>query len=235
MKAFFPSLTFRKFRWRASVDVSHAQRRTSGANDVRPKIACRNATCRSPAGRRRDLRKPGHLIRIVGSENRDIPAIYGCWGDHLSDILASLVVACKCTSNRFPQWRTVMTNASEALSNFQPGSDLSPLRAKWGWIVALGIVYTIVGFIALGSVMTATVASVFVVGVMMIIAGVTEVISAFQIKSWGRFLLWVVLGVLYIVAGFVTFENPLLAAALLTLILGASLVASGIIRIILAF
>ena len=128
-----------------------------------------------------------------------------------------------------------MTNASEALSNFQPGSDLSPLRAKWGWIVALGVVYTIVGFIALGSVVMATVASVFVVGVMMIIAGVTEVFSAFQIKSWGRFLLWALLGVLYIIAGFVTFENPLLAAALLTLVLGASLVASGIIRIILAF
>jgi uncharacterized membrane protein HdeD (DUF308 family) len=71
--------------------------------------------------------------------------------------------------------------------------------------------------------------------VMMIIAGVAEVISAFQIKSWGKFLLWVLLGVLYIIAGFVTFENPLLAAALLTLVLGASLVASGVVRIILAF
>jgi uncharacterized membrane protein HdeD (DUF308 family) len=81
----------------------------------------------------------------------------------------------------------------------------------------------------------ATVASVLVVGVMMIIAGVAEVFSAFQIKSWGKFLLWVLLGALYIIAGFVTFENPLLAAALLTLILGASLLASGIMRIILAF
>jgi uncharacterized membrane protein HdeD (DUF308 family) len=128
-----------------------------------------------------------------------------------------------------------MTNASDALRNPQASSDMAPLRAKWGWIVALGVVYVIVGFIALGSVALATVASVLVVGVMMIIAGVTEVISAFQIKSWGRFLLWVLLGLLYIVAGFVTFENPLLAAVVLTLILGASLVASGIVRIILAF
>ena len=43
------------------------------------------------------------------------------------------------------------------------------------------------------------------------------------------------LGVLYIVAGFVTFDNPLFAAVLLTLMLGASLVASGIMRVILAF
>jgi uncharacterized membrane protein HdeD (DUF308 family) len=67
---------------------------------------------------------------------------------------------------------------------------------------------------------------------MMMIAGVAEVFHAFQIKTWGRFLL---LGALYIVAGFLTFENPLLAAALLTLLLGVSLIASGIMRIVLAF
>jgi uncharacterized membrane protein HdeD (DUF308 family) len=128
-----------------------------------------------------------------------------------------------------------MTNTSYPLSNSQVSSDTAPLRAKWGWIVALGVVYLLAGFIALGSVVMATVASVLVVGVMMIVAGIAEVFSAFQIKSWGKFLLWALLGVLYIIAGFVTFENPLLAAALLTLILGASLVASGIMRIILGF
>jgi uncharacterized membrane protein HdeD (DUF308 family) len=43
------------------------------------------------------------------------------------------------------------------------------------------------------------------------------------------------LGALYIVAGFVTFENPLFAAALLTLLLGFALLASGAMRIVLAF
>ena len=128
-----------------------------------------------------------------------------------------------------------MTSTSNSAKSPLAASDTAPLRAKWGWIVALGVVYLIAEFIALGSVAMATVASVFIVGVMMIIAGVAEVISAFQIKSWGKFLLWVLLGVLYIIAGFVTFQNPLLAAVLLTLILGASLVASGIMRIILAF
>ncbi|MEA2822696.1 MAG: hypothetical protein QOJ86_4700 [Bradyrhizobium sp.] len=128
-----------------------------------------------------------------------------------------------------------MANVSDTLGNPQSHSDMAPLRAKWGWIVALGVVYLLAGLVALGSVVMATVASVFLVGVMMIIAGVAEVFSAFQVKSWGKFLLWALLGVLYIVAGFVTFENPLLAAALLTLILGASLMASGVMRIILAF
>jgi uncharacterized membrane protein HdeD (DUF308 family) len=128
-----------------------------------------------------------------------------------------------------------MTSTSDTVNNPQAGSDTAPLRAKWGWIVALGVVYLIAGFIALGSVAMATVVSVLVVGVMMIVAGIAEVISAFQIKSWGKYLLWALLGVLYIIAGFVTFENPLLAAVLLTLILGASLVVSGIMRIVLAF
>ena len=68
-----------------------------------------------------------------------------------------------------------MTNASDTLRNPQAGSDMAPLRAKWGWIVALGVVYLLAGFVALGSVVTATVVSVLVVGVMMIIAGVAEV------------------------------------------------------------
>ena len=128
-----------------------------------------------------------------------------------------------------------MTSSSDTLQNLRSSSDIAPLRAKWGWIVALGVVYVVAGFVALGSVVMATVASVLVVGVMMIVAGVAEIISAFQIKSWGKFLIWALLGLLYIVAGFVTFENPLFAAVLLTLLLGASLVASGVVRIFLAF
>ena len=97
-----------------------------------------------------------------------------------------------------------MTNISNTMPN-PHASDMAPLRAGSGWIIALGVVYVIAGFIALGSIVMATVASVFVVGVMMIIAG------------------------------FFTFENPLLAAAVLTLLLGASLVASGLVRLFLAF
>jgi len=127
-----------------------------------------------------------------------------------------------------------MATASDAYT--PPGtSELEPLRAKSGWIIALGVIYVIGGLIALGSIVMATAATVLVVGIMMMIAGVAEVINAFQFKTWGRFLLWLVLGALYILAGLVTFENPLLAAVILTLMLGTALIVSGIMRIILAF
>jgi uncharacterized membrane protein HdeD (DUF308 family) len=127
-----------------------------------------------------------------------------------------------------------MTNVGSALG-LGPGAGLAPLKGKWGWIVALGVVYLVAGVIALGSVVGATIASVYVVGIMMLVAGVFEVIHAFQIKSWGRFIFWLLLGVLYIIAGFVAFDNPLLTAVWLTLILGAALVASGIMRVFLGF
>jgi uncharacterized membrane protein HdeD (DUF308 family) len=128
-----------------------------------------------------------------------------------------------------------MTSTTETPKTPGNASVLEPLRVKWGWIVALGVIYVIAGFIALGSVLLATVVSVFLVGIMMLIAGIAEIINAFQVKTWGKFLFWLLLGALYVIAGFVTFQNPLLAAALLTLILGISLVVSGFMRIFLAF
>ena len=94
---------------------------------------------------------------------------------------------------------------------------LEPLRVKWGWIVALGVVFLIAGLVALGSVVMATVASVAVVGAMMLVSGIAEIVNAFGVKTWGKFFLWALLGALYVVAGLVTFQNPLLAATVLTL------------------
>ncbi|GKQ55726.1 HdeD family acid-resistance protein [Bradyrhizobium sp. Ce-3] len=126
-------------------------------------------------------------------------------------------------------------SSSPATPPHSLGSGLANLRAKWGWIVALGVIYLIAGVLAFGSVFFATVVSVLFVGAMMIVAGIAEIINAFQFKTWGKFLFWLLLGALYVVAGFITFENPLLAAATLTLFLGVALVVSGIVRIFLAF
>ena len=68
-----------------------------------------------------------------------------------------------------------------------------------------------------------------------VIAGVAEVINAFGSAPGADFSSGFILGVLYIVAGFVAFSNPFLTAVWLTLILGAALVASGILRIYLGF
>jgi uncharacterized membrane protein HdeD (DUF308 family) len=128
-----------------------------------------------------------------------------------------------------------MTSAANSHPSPSRSLGLQALRFKWGWIVALGVVYVIVGLVALGSIVTATAATVLLVGIMMVIAGIAEVFSAFQIRTWGKFTLWLLLGALYIFAGVTTFQNPVLAAVLLTFLLGLALFASGGMRLILAF
>ena len=81
----------------------------------------------------------------------------------------------------------------------------------------------IVGVIALGNLLVATVASVYFVGFMMLIAGGFEIAHSFGVKSWGGFFWWLLGGLLYAVAGFVALSNPLLASVVLTLVLAASL------------
>lgn len=115
------------------------------------------------------------------------------------------------------------------------GGALHSLRGKWGWIVALGVVYAIAGFIALGNQFFTTLVSVSIIGAVMIISGVFEIFSAFQMKSWSSFFLWIALGILYTAAGIFVWVDPVLAASVFTLLIGIALIASGAVRIILAF
>jgi uncharacterized membrane protein HdeD (DUF308 family) len=124
---------------------------------------------------------------------------------------------------------------NRGLTGSSLATGLGALRAKWGWVVGIGIALIVFGLIALGSVVAATVASVWVVGIMMLISGAAEVANAFAVKTWGKFFLWALLGLLYGLAGVFTIMNPVLAAGVLTLLLGAGLAASGIVRVILAF
>ncbi|HEY4192073.1 MAG TPA: HdeD family acid-resistance protein [Mesorhizobium sp.] len=108
-------------------------------------------------------------------------------------------------------------------------------RAKWGWFVALGVLLLIFGGIAFGNLFVATVASVYVIGWLMLMAGAVEIIHAFCVKSWGRFFYWLFSGLLYAVAGFFAFDNPLLASAVLTFLLAIALIASGLLRVWVAY
>ena len=123
-----------------------------------------------------------------------------------------------------------MTLSGDALRNV-----VDQTRAKWGWFVALGILLLLFGIIAFGNLFVATVASVYLVGWMMLFAGVVEIIHAFGVKTWGRFFYWLLSGILYAVAGFFAFYNPLLASTVLTFLLAVALIAAGVLRIWVGF
>src|SRR6266508_3265289 len=135
----------------------------------------------------------------------------------------------------FRREKETMSVTSNSPAPNSLGEGLKALHAKWGWIVALGIIFMIAGVIALGSVVMATVSAIYVIGIMMIMAGVTEIATAFSVKEWGRFALWMLLGLLYVAAGVICFFRPFEAAAIVTLMLGIALMIGVVVRGFLAW
>jgi uncharacterized membrane protein HdeD (DUF308 family) len=110
------------------------------------------------------------------------------------------------------------------------GSGLSSLSSRWGWAVALGIALILCGVVALLSLVVATAVAVIWIGVMMITAGVVEIAHGYKMKGWGRSVLWMITGALYIIGGFFAVVDPIPASIILTLILAIALIIIGCLR-----
>ena len=107
------------------------------------------------------------------------------------------------------------------------GSAMEKLRHRWGLFVGLGILAVVLGIVALGLVVTATVTTVYIVALFMVIKGGSEISMGLNSKTWGREILFILAGLFYIVAAAFAFAQPLSAAAILTLMLGGALLVAG--------
>jgi uncharacterized membrane protein HdeD (DUF308 family) len=112
--------------------------------------------------------------------------------------------------------------------------DMKAVGQHWGWFLAKGILMIIVGTLALGSYVMVTLFSMIFLGWLMIFAGVVEAVHAFWKKEWGGLFLNLLVGVLYIVVGFMVLTNPTASAMTLTLIMAIFFILDGIFRIIIA-
>ena len=129
-----------------------------------------------------------------------------------------------------------MSNASNVRASAHSlGEALERLRGKWAAITAFGVLLVVLGFAALFFSLIATIVTVTLNGVLFLIAGAAEVGIGMHSRTWGRFFLWVIGGVLYIAIGLLCIVNPILASVALTLVLGAALIAAGLVRAFLAF
>lgn len=112
------------------------------------------------------------------------------------------------------------------------GFGLERLRQRRGWIIAFGAICALLGIAALLLVETATIASVLTIGFFMMFAGIVEIVMGVRTRSWGRMLAWEAAGLLYLVAGAFAVALPELASVVITLLLGAGLLATGVLRIV---
>jgi uncharacterized membrane protein HdeD (DUF308 family) len=129
-----------------------------------------------------------------------------------------------------------MSNASNVeASAHSLGQAVERLRGKWAAIAAFGVLLVVLGVAALVFSLIATIATVTLNGVLFLIAGGAEIGIGMHSREWGRFFLWVIGGLIYIAAGILCIVNPIFASVVLTLFLGAGLIAAGAVRAFLAF
>ena len=112
--------------------------------------------------------------------------------------------------------------------------ELDALRGNWFWFVILGVSLVVLGTVALGSVVIASLAAAAAIGVLLLLGGAAEAVGAFWCRGWSGFFLELLSGVLSIVVGLLFLRAPAGALAALTLLLACFLMVGGIFKIVTA-
>jgi uncharacterized membrane protein HdeD (DUF308 family) len=112
--------------------------------------------------------------------------------------------------------------------------ELDALRGYWFGFVILGVALVVLGAVALGSVVIASLAAATAIGVLLLLGGAAEVVGAFWCRGWSGFFLELLSGVLSIVVGLLFLRAPGGALAALTLLIASFRMVGGIFKIVTA-
>src|SRR5215469_8647033 len=109
------------------------------------------------------------------------------------------------------------------------------LKKASGWFLAIGIVFILLGIVAIVEPGVAGLAVTFLVGWLLIIGGVAHVIGSFSGGSGGRVIWQLILGILYFVGGIYFVTHPLLGLGTLTLVLAAIILTAAVLEFVTYF
>jgi uncharacterized membrane protein HdeD (DUF308 family) len=113
-------------------------------------------------------------------------------------------------------------------------TGLESASKNWGWVLASGIAFVMLGALALAFSVMTTLASVFVLGWILAFAGIFEAVHAFKLPRWSGVLPELLAAILYVVVGVLMIVRPAAGALSLTLLVGAFFLVGGIFRIVAA-
>lgn len=99
----------------------------------------------------------------------------------------------------------------------------------------IGILLIVLGIVGIAVPAVSTIVSETWIALILISAGATKLVYAFQTRNDGGFVWKVLLSVLYIGTGVMLFVYPLTGVLTLTLLLGSYLLTEGVFELILAF
>ncbi|MFA5956379.1 HdeD family acid-resistance protein [Hyphomicrobium sp.] len=102
---------------------------------------------------------------------------------------------------------------------------------SWWGAILVGAIFIFAGLFVLGDVVAATVISAVLIGILLVVAGASEVFQAFSAQHWRGFILRLLVGLLYAVCGLMLISDPARGSLILTFVFALSLIASGFVRI----
>jgi uncharacterized membrane protein HdeD (DUF308 family) len=105
---------------------------------------------------------------------------------------------------------------------------------NWGWFLTLGIVLIAAGVAAIVFPLLSTIATKIALGWIFLVAGVLLVVHAFSIQQWRGFILGLLVGALYVVAGGWLAFFPFAGIITLTILLAALFLAEGVLEVVMA-
>src|SRR5262245_17964512 len=110
--------------------------------------------------------------------------------------------------------------------------ELHEVRDHWWAFLALGIALVIIGSLCIMEPFVAGVSAVIVLGFLLLAGGIAQIISSFWAGKWSGMLMHLLVGVLYVVAGFMLLDAPAENLLLLTKILAIFLIVVGALNIL---
>ena len=112
--------------------------------------------------------------------------------------------------------------------------ELHHVRSHWWWFLLLGSLLLLCGTLALAFPLITSRFAISVLSIVLLVAGVATLVGAFWTGKWSGFLVQVLVGILYLAAGFVVSDRPLLSILLVTVYVAVSFMVMGIFRIMAA-
>jgi uncharacterized membrane protein HdeD (DUF308 family) len=112
--------------------------------------------------------------------------------------------------------------------------ERASIRHLWWQFLALGLISIFVGLLAISSKWIVALLSVVAFGVLLLIAGATELVHALMVRNGKGFAVHLLTAALYLLVGLFMLEDPVRAAVVLTLLLAASFFVGGLLRVVTA-
>jgi uncharacterized membrane protein HdeD (DUF308 family) len=113
--------------------------------------------------------------------------------------------------------------------------EFQQVKSHWWWLRLLGIVLVICGAAAVASpvlTLMSTFAAIVALGVTLMVAGAATIVASLRAGRWSGLMLQLMVGILYLVTGWIMVDAPLRTAAALTLFMAVFFIIAGLFRIV---